>query len=59
MGTLVDAELARRGHPPIMKIEGVLTTGKPQKIRRDRRGPDHPGARDASRYAAVRAGDGG
>jgi lactate racemase len=32
MGTLVDAELARRGHPPIMKIEGVLTTGKPQKF---------------------------
>ncbi len=32
MGALVDAELARRGHPPIMKIEGVLTTTKPQKF---------------------------
>jgi lactate racemase len=32
MGTLVDAELARRSHPPIMKIEGVLTTSKPQKF---------------------------
>jgi len=32
MGELVDAELARRGHPPIMKIEGILTTGKPQKF---------------------------
>jgi lactate racemase len=31
MGEVVDAELARRGHPPIMKIEGILTTGKPQK----------------------------
>ena len=32
MGKLVDAELARRGHPPIMKIEGVLTTDRPQKF---------------------------
>jgi lactate racemase len=32
MGTLVDAELARRGRPPIMKIEGVLSTDKPQKF---------------------------
>jgi hypothetical protein len=32
MGALVDEELARRGHPPIMKIEGVLTTTKPQKF---------------------------
>ena len=32
MGALVDSELARRGHPPIMKIEGVLTTSKPQKF---------------------------
>lgn len=32
MGTLVDAELARRGNPPIMKIEGVLTTTRPQKF---------------------------
>jgi hypothetical protein len=31
MGALVDAELERRGHPPIMKIEGVLTTDTPQK----------------------------
>jgi lactate racemase len=32
MGAVIDAELARRGHPPIMKIEGVLTTDKPQKF---------------------------
>jgi hypothetical protein len=32
MGVLVDAELARRGHPPIMKIEGLLTTSSPQKF---------------------------
>jgi hypothetical protein len=32
MGELVDAELARRGHPPILKIEGVLTTSTPQKF---------------------------
>lgn len=32
MGQLVDAELARRGHPPIMKVEGILTTSKPQKF---------------------------
>lgn len=32
MGELVDAELARRGHPPILKIEGVLTTSSPQKF---------------------------
>lgn len=32
MGELVDAELARRGHPPIMKIEGVLTNTTPQKF---------------------------
>lgn len=32
MGQLVDAELARRGHPPIMKIEGIVTTSKPQKF---------------------------
>ncbi len=32
MGELVEAELARRGHPPIMKIEGILTTSKPQKF---------------------------
>jgi lactate racemase len=32
MGALVDAELARRGHPPIMKIEGILTMKKPQKF---------------------------
>src|SRR5262245_40227341 len=32
MGALVDAELARRGHPPILKIEGVLTTTTPQKF---------------------------
>jgi hypothetical protein len=32
MGELVDAELARRGRPPIMKIEGILTTSKPQKF---------------------------
>jgi len=32
MGELVDAELERRGHPPIMKIEGILTTGQPQKF---------------------------
>jgi hypothetical protein len=32
MGELIDAELARRGHPPIMKIEGILTTSKPQKF---------------------------
>jgi hypothetical protein len=31
-GQLVDAELARRGHPPILKIKGVLTTGQPQKL---------------------------
>jgi hypothetical protein len=32
MGELVDAELARRGHPPIMKVERILTTSKPQKF---------------------------
>ena len=32
MGTLVEAELARRGHPPVMKIEGVLTTSTPQQF---------------------------
>ena len=32
MGVLVDAELARRGHPPVLKIEGVLTTTAPQKF---------------------------
>lgn len=32
MGELIDGELARRGHPPIMKIEGILTTSKPQKF---------------------------
>jgi hypothetical protein len=32
MGELVDAELARRGHPPIMKVERILTTIKPQKF---------------------------
>jgi len=32
MGALVDAELERRGHPPILKIEGVLTTTKPQRF---------------------------
>jgi len=32
MGTLVEAELERRGHSPIMKIEGVLTTSTPQKF---------------------------
>lgn len=32
MGELIDAELARRGHPPIMKIEGILTTSQPQKF---------------------------
>src|SRR5260370_21496579 len=32
MGSLVDTELARRGHPPIMKIEGILTTGRPQQF---------------------------
>jgi hypothetical protein len=31
MGTLIDAELERRGRPPIMKIEGILTTSKPRK----------------------------
>jgi hypothetical protein len=31
MGTLIDAELERRGHPPILKIEGVLTTDTPQQ----------------------------
>ena len=31
MGEIVDAELARRAHPPIMKIEGILSTGRPQK----------------------------
>lgn len=31
MGALVDDELERRGHPPILKIEGVLTTDTPQK----------------------------
>src|SRR5438270_4508347 len=32
MGAVIDAELAARGHPPVMKVEGVLTTGKPQKF---------------------------
>lgn len=32
MGTLVDAELAHRGRPPIFKIEGILTTETPQKF---------------------------
>lgn len=32
MGALVDAELAERGRPPIMKIEGVLTTSTLQKF---------------------------
>jgi hypothetical protein len=32
MGTVVDAELERRGHPPIFKIEAVLTTATPQKF---------------------------
>jgi hypothetical protein len=32
MGALVDAELARRGHPPILKVEGVLTTNTPQRF---------------------------
>ena len=32
MGQLVDAELSRRGRPPIMKVEGVLTTGRPQRF---------------------------
>ncbi len=32
MGALVDAELSQRGRPPIMKIEGVLTTSTPQKF---------------------------
>ena len=32
MGALVDAELERRGHPPVMKIEGVLTTSSPQRF---------------------------
>jgi hypothetical protein len=31
MGGLVDDELERQGRPPIMKIEGVLTTRRPQK----------------------------
>ncbi len=32
MGTLIDAELARRGRPPVLKVEGVLTTDTPQKF---------------------------
>lgn len=31
MGAVVDAELERLGRPPIMKIEGVLSTDTPQK----------------------------
>lgn len=31
MGAVVDAELERRGRPPIMKVEGILTTDIPQK----------------------------
>ena len=44
MGALVDAELERRGRPPIMKIEGVLTTSSPQKF----------AALDAGRITPVR-----
>lgn len=32
MGTLVDDELARRARPPVLKVEGVLTTDTPQKL---------------------------
>lgn len=32
MGATIDAELARRGRPPVFKIEGVLTTATPQKF---------------------------
>ncbi len=32
MGAVVDAELARRGHPPVLKVEGVLTTDTPQRF---------------------------
>jgi lactate racemase-like protein len=32
MGALIDAELERRGHPPVLKIEGVLTTETPQRF---------------------------
>jgi hypothetical protein len=32
MGELIDAELARRGHPPILKVEGILTTDTPQRF---------------------------
>ncbi len=32
MGAIIDAELARRGRPPVFKIEGILTTETPQKF---------------------------
>jgi hypothetical protein len=32
MGALIDAELARRGRPPVLKVEGVGTTGTPQRF---------------------------
>jgi hypothetical protein len=32
MGALIDAELERRGRPPVLKVEGVLTTGTPQRF---------------------------
>jgi hypothetical protein len=32
MGTLIDAELERRGRPPILKVEAVMTTDTPHKF---------------------------
>jgi hypothetical protein len=32
MGALIDAELERRGHPPILKIQGILSTDTPQRF---------------------------
>jgi hypothetical protein len=32
MGALVDAELGRRGRPPVLKVEGVLAAGTPQRL---------------------------
>ena len=32
MGELAEAELARRGRPPILKIEGIPTTSTPQRF---------------------------
>jgi len=32
MGRLIDGELSRRGHPPILKIEAVMTSETPSRI---------------------------